>query len=397
MQNYVKVIAGLVLFASLLGISHYRSNRQQLTVDVASVTQGTLVDSTLASGNLVYQRQIKLTSELIGRVVNVAVHEGQQVKQGDLLLQLDAVSYQLDHDKAQATVAVQQQQLAQAQTQLARAEQQLARLQQLVLRKLQGQDGLDAQRSERDLAQLRVNAAQASLQQAKATLAQTADLLRKSRFIAPMDGVVISVDVEPGETVIPGTTNLPGSDLLTLADTRALLAELRVDEADIAQVYIGQSANIFAAVAPEQAFRGKVVSIASSARQQGQSQALTFTVKVQLDAPDARLFPGMSCRAELTNQQLDQSLLIPASALQNNQVWRIVQGKAQPVTVTTGVTSDTHVQVLTGVAVGDQIIAGPGRIFHQLKAGMAVEINPAADSTQDHVAPATAETPDAKH
>lgn len=397
MQNYVKVIAGLVLFAGLLGISHYRSNRQQLTVDVASVTQGTLVDSTLASGNLVYQRQIKLTSELIGRVVNVAVHEGQQVKQGDLLLQLDAVSYQLDHDKAQATVAVQQQQLAQAQTQLARAEQQLARLQQLVLRKLQGQDGLDAQRSERDLAQLRVNAAQASLQQAQATLAQTADLLRKSRFIAPMDGVVISVDVEPGETVIPGTTNLPGSDLLTLADTRALLAELRVDEADIAQVYIGQRANIFAAVAPEQAFRGKVVSIASSARQQGQSQALTFTVKVQLDAPDARLFPGMSCRAELTNQQLDQSLLIPASALQNNQVWRIVQGKAQPVTVTTGVTSDTHVQILTGVAVGDQIIAGPGRIFHQLKAGMAVEINPAADSTKDHVAPTTAETPDARH
>lgn len=394
MQNYVKVIAGLVLFAGLLGISHYRSNRQQLTVDVASVTQGTLVDSTLASGNLVYQRQIKLTSELIGRVVHVAVHEGQQVKQGDLLLQLDAVSYQLDHDKAQANVQVQQQLLAQAQTQLARAEQQLARLQQLVSRKLQGQDGLDAQRSERDLAQLRVNAAQASLQQANATLAQTADLLRKSRFIAPMDGVVISVDVEPGETVIPGTTNLPGSDLLTLADTRALLAELRVDEADIAQVHIGQRANIFAAVAPEQAFRGKVVSIASSARQQGQSQALTFTVKVQLDAPDARLFPGMSCRAELTNQQLDQSLLIPASALQNNQVWRIVQGKAQPVTVTTGVTSDTHVQVLTGVAVGDQIIAGPGRIFHQLKAGMAVDVNPATDNTQDRKA---AETPDAKH
>lgn len=394
MQNYVKVIAGLVLFAGLLGISHYRSNRQQLTVDVASVTQGTLVDSTLASGNLVYQRQIKLTSELIGRVVHVAVHEGQQVKQGDLLLELDAVSYQLDHDKAQANVQVQQQLLAQAQTQLARAEQQLARLQQLVSRKLQGQDGLDAQRSERDLAQLRVNAAQASLQQANATLAQTADLLRKSRFIAPMDGVVISVDVEPGETVIPGTTNLPGSDLLTLADTRALLAELRVDEADIAQVHIGQRANIFAAVAPEQAFRGKVVSIASSARQQGQSQALTFTVKVQLDAPDARLFPGMSCRAELTNQQLDQSLLIPASALQNNQVWRIVQGKAQPVTVTTGVTSDTHVQVLTGVAVGDQIIAGPGRIFHQLKAGMAVDVNPATDNTQDRKA---AETPDAKH
>lgn len=393
MKNAVKVGIGLVLLGMLIGVSHYRSNRQQLSVDTASVTHGSLVDSTLASGNLVYQRQIKLTSELIGRVVNVAVHEGQQVKQGDLLLELDAVSYQLDHDKAAANVQMQQLQLAQAQIQLSRAEQQLLRQQQLVKRKLQSTDALDAIRTERDLAALQVQTAQAALTQAQATQAQAAELLRKSRFVAPMDGVVISVDVEPGETVIPGTTNLPGSDLLTLADTRALLAELRVDEADIAQISLGQAAAVYAAVAPEQAFHGKVVSIASSARQQGQSQALSFTVKVQLDQQDARLFPGMSCRAELTNQQLDRSLLIPASALQNSQVWRIVQGKAEPLAVTTGVTSDTQVQVLTGLNEGDVIIAGPGRVFHQLKAGMAVSSSTPASSAQDK----PMESDDAKH
>lgn len=377
MRSSIKLVVGTLLIGGLIGFSHYRANKQQLHVDVATVEQGSLVDSTLASGNLVYQRQIKLTSELIGRVVHVAVQEGQQVKQGDVLLELDAVSYQLDYAKAAANVEMQQQQVAQAQTQLQRTEQQLQRLQRLVAKQLQGGDQLDAQRSERDLAQMRLRAATASLAQANATLAQTSDLLRKSRFVAPMDGVVISVDVEPGETVIPGTTNLPGSDLLTLADTRALLAELRVDEADIGQVHLGQTVDVFAAVAPEQAFRGKVVTIASSARQQGQSQALSFAVKVQLDQTDARLFPGMSCRAELHNQQLNDSVLIPVSALQQQQVWRIEQGKAQPVNIRTGVSNDTHVQILAGLAVGDQIIAGPSRVFNQLKANMAVEVNDA--------------------
>lgn len=371
-----RIKTALVLFAlsGLVAVSYWRQHQQRFDVNSTKVTRASLVDSTLASGHLEYQRQIKLTSELMGRVTKVPVVEGQQVRQGEVLLQLDATNYQLELDKAVALQQQQQLQLQQTQARLTRLEQQVRSMQQLVQRHLQGHDMLDALRNDYQVALLQRDAALSALTQAKAAVAQSQQWLAKTTFVAPMDGVVISVDVEPGETVIPGTTNLPGSDLLTLADTSALYAELRVDEADIGQISQGQEAMIYAAASPNKAYQGQVVSIASAARQQGQSQALTFAVKVRLLEPDAQLFPGMSCRAELKNQARQHSLLIPAAALQQQFVWRIRNQQLEKVAVTTGISNDTHIEVLSGLSEGDDIVQGPGRVFASLVAGAAVHV-----------------------
>lgn len=131
---------------------------------------------------------------------------------------------------------------------------------------------------------------------------------------------------------------------------------------------------IYAAASPNKAYQGQVIGIASAARQQGQSQALTFAVKVRLLEPDAQLFPGMSCRAELKNQARQHSLLIPAAALQQQFVWRIRNQQLEKVAVTTGISNDTHIEVLSGLSEGDDIVQGPGRVFASLVAGAAVHV-----------------------
>lgn len=383
MNTLGKILLMSSAVAGVLVFSHYQRQQHRLDVETAIVQRGTLVDSTLASGHLEYQRQIKLTSEVMGRVVRVPVSEGQQVKAGDVLLELDATAYQLDLEKASAQQAQAKLQIQQQHARLHRLKQQKTRSQQLVKQQLLGQDALDALEAEWQQASLQLQQATSTLQQANATVAQSQQWLAKTRFVAPIAGVVISVDVEPGETVIPGTTNLPGSDLLTLADTSALFAELRVDEADIGQIRVGQPAAIYAAAAPNTAYAGHVVSIASAARQQGQSQALTFAVKVKVTAPDALLYPGMSCRAELENQTGEQRLLVPASAVQQQHVWRVQQGMVEKVAVTTGISNDTHIEIVSGLAQGDQVVQGPGRVFSQLSPQSSIVVK----NEVEHAAP----------
>ena len=213
--------------------------------------------------------------------------------------------------------------------------------------------------------------------------------MAKTELRSPISGVIVAVDVKAGETVIPGSAQMIGSDLMTIADTSALLAELRLDEADVHSVHVGQNVKVFAAAAPDQALSGKVQSISSSARQLGQSQALAFKVKVLLENAEGALYPGMSCRAELQTAALSQVWSVPVSALQslpadpaatpssaNNanskQIWLVRDGRAYPQKVEVGLATDTAQQISQGLVGTEQVITGPARIFASLKDGAKV-------------------------
>ncbi len=246
------------------------------------------------------------------------------------------------------------------------------------------------------MALLQQQAAQHQLAQSLAAEKQATDLLAKTELRSPISGVIVAVDVKAGETVIPGSAQMMGSDLMTIADTSALLAELRLDEADVHSVFVGQQVKVFAAAGPDQALSGKVQSISSSARQLGQSQALAFKVKVLLDDVKTALYPGMSCRAELQTAALSQVWSVPVSALQaapatsaatsaeqsatasNNsrQVWLVRDGRAYPQTVEVGLATDTAQQISQGLTGTEQVITGPARIFASLKEGAKVRFDP---------------------
>ncbi|WP_333607859.1 efflux RND transporter periplasmic adaptor subunit [Arsukibacterium sp.] len=371
-----KILTVAVIVAVLLGLislSHYRKQQQTTTVTTALVTEGALADSILASGNLEFNTQIQIRSEVTGRVAEVLVEEGQMVEKGQILMRLDDTAFAADVTRIRALVHSQHIDITRAEAQLADIQRQFNQQQKLYQAKLIQRDAIDSLQSQLDIARINIDAAKAALQQGQAMLAMAEDSLSKTIYRAPIAGLLATVDIKPGETVVAGSTNIIGSPLMTLADPSAILAEIRVDEADISNVHLGQAAKIFAAAYPHQAIQGEVIQIATSARYLNQSQSLSFRVKVLLQPEDIALFPGMSCRAELIVSQQQQSLQVPIAAVQRSEnqyfVWTIKDSLAVKTPVTLGMASDIAQEVLSGLTLDDEVIVGPARTLLTLTEG----------------------------
>lgn len=360
-----------------------RGGQQSPQVDVATVERGALNDTALASGNLVYETQIQLRSEVTGRVAEVLVEEGQRVQRGDLLMRLDQEAFQADLDSADAGVRSAEIEIRSRRARLADLSRQLERQRTLRERGLVGQDGFEQLQSQHEIARIAVEAGEQTLAQAQAQRELSRDRLQRTLFTAPIDGVMISVDIKPGETVIAGTTNIVGSDLMVLADPSVLLAELRVDEADIARIRLGQPVQVFAAAHPNTPLTGSVVQIGTSARAQGVSQSLSFKVQVQIEPTELVLHPGMSCRAEIETAQGEPGLNVPVAAVrkdgEQHYVWRVgSELVAERVDVEVGMANDFSQEVRGALNEGDRVVTGPGRVLATLTAGQALRLREAA-------------------
>jgi HlyD family secretion protein len=213
-----------------------------------------------------------------------------------------------------------------------------------------------------------------------------------------MDGIVIQIDVEEGETVIAGTTNIPGSTMMVIADPSETLTEVRVDEADIAQVEVGQSADIYAAAYPDTALSGTVQTIAAVARQTPGQQSLSFLVKILLDPQDElKILPGMSVRADIYTQSAEETLAVPIQAIlyddeveeedseagTGTYVFLVEDGKTVRRDVKTGISSDSDQEVLEGLEEGDVIVSGPFRVLRNLEEGEAVKESKPEEEDED--------------
>ena len=231
---------------------------------------------------------------------------------------------------------------------------------------------------------------QESLTQARAALDQSEDLLSKTRIRSPIDGVVIQLDLKVGETVIAGTTNIPGSTMMVIADPSETLTEVQVDEADIAQVRVGQAADIFTAAYPDTPLSGTIQSIASVARQTPGQASLSFLVKILLDEQDAMIIrPGMSVRADIYTQSSEETLAVPVQAVlydedldedkksrdkeEQTYVFVMEDGKAIRKDVKVGISSDSDQEIIEGLEQGEMVISGPFRVLRNMNDGDAVE------------------------
>lgn len=295
------------------------------------------------------------------------------VEKGQILMRLDSTAFEADVSRTRALVRSQEIDIERAKAQLADLKRQFERQQQMYNSGLIQQETIDSLQSQLDIAHINIQAAEAALQQGQASLAMAEDNLSKTIYRAPISGLLSTVDIKPGETVIAGSTNIIGSPLMTLADPSAILAELRVDEADIANVHIGQQAEVYAAAYPHQAIHGEVIQIATSARYMNQSQSLSFRVKVLLQPEDIALYPGMSCRAEIIMSQQENSLQVPIAAVQRNNeeyyVWTVQDDQATKKAVTLGMATDIAQEVISGLQLGDEVIVGPARTMLGLTEG----------------------------
>lgn len=387
------ITGGLVLLVLIARLTSRGGGEQ---VEMAKVEPRTIMSSILASGELQYLNPVELKPEVIGKISEIPVKEGQRVHKGQIVLRLDPVLYQAQVTQQQATVqqaeiAIESQKLT-----VANLQQQYDRQQALYKQHLVDANTFDNLGNQLDLAKTEMQNRQQELEIAQAQLAQAQQNLSKTVITSPIDGMVTSLPVKVGETVITGT-NIAGDTLMDIADPSVVLADVQVDEADIANVKLGEDANIDAVSFPDRTLHGKVQFVASSVTDTtgtataSASQGRTFEVKIGLTDKDLPLLkPGMSARAEIFTQSTPDTLSVPVQAVlyENDPdskslepmagayVYVVTDGKAHKATVTTGVSSDTYQAVLTGVKAGDVVVSGPYQTLHHLTDGTAVTAAP---------------------
>ena len=342
--------------------------------------------SVFASGEFVYGDAVRITSEVTGKIKAVYVREGQAVARGDLLLEIDSYSYaaQLAHHRA--AVRLQEVDIQRKTLAIDQLGRQYRRSEQLHDRGL-----LDAEAFERAAHQLRlaeVDLASSTevLTQARAALMQSEEQLAKTKVLAPIAGIVASLDIEAGETAVVGTTNVPGSVLVVLASPGSTLAEVYVDEADLAGIRVGQRAAVIPVAYPERPVAGAVDFIATTVKYRPNSRSRSFLVRIGLDdALGLTLRAGMSCRSEIFLAPADEVLAIPIAAIvsadepatRTTRHFAFVasidpnddRGAVRKVEIELGRSDDEFQEVTAGLAAQDRIVVGPSRTLRKLRDG----------------------------
>ena len=388
-----KILIFAVLAALLVAvpfISKLTRGTDAKQVEVQKVELKLIKSSILASGTLAYREQVQLRSEVIGQVTELHVEEADRVKKGDPVITLDPKTYQAQVDQAKAVVRIQQIAIERQRLLIQTLADRFERQKKMFARDLVDEDSYEALESELALARVDLRSLQESLTQARAGLDQAEELLGKTHIISQIDGVVIQLDLKVGETVIAGTTNIPGSTMMVIADPSETLTEVQVDEADIAQVRVGQGADIFTAAYPDTPLSGTVQSIASVARQTPGQASLSFLVKILLDEQSEMIIrPGMSVRADIYTQSSEETLAVPVQAVlfdedfgadekstdekEKNYVFVMADNKAVRKDVVVGISSDSDQEIVSGLEQGEMVITGPFRVLRDMNDGDAVE------------------------
>jgi HlyD family secretion protein len=332
----VGVVVVLLIAAGVTGRVYL--NRQALPEITTETIRVRSLDSIVsASGKIQPQRQVNISANTMGRVTRLAVQEGDRVKAGQFLLEIDPKSLSGQLERGQASVAAAQSALLQSRTSVEQAraslelaEQNLKRQQQLSEDGLNTREALERAQNEVTLREADVKARvqevqtrEQQIRQEEAGLSTTRYSLSQVIINAPMDGVITRRNIEEGENVVVGTMNNAGTVLLTVADMSVIQAEIEVDETDIPTVALGQAAVITIDAVPNRTFKGRVTEIGNSPIQTtgnaqagtGTAQATNFKVIVTIDEPVPDVRPGFTCTAEITTASRTDVVAVPIQAL----------------------------------------------------------------------------------
>lgn len=431
-------VAVLLIGAAVVGANFYFKKKEGVVVAAEPVKARDLEAVVSASGKLQAKRFVNMSAVQMGRVTRLAVEEGDRVKAGQFLLQIDPNILRGTVQRGEAAVAGARSGLEQAKVAVATAQANLSlardqanRQRELWKEGLTTRETLDQAESMLKVRETELEARQSEVQSREHMIQQETAALNTSRYnldqvtlVAPFDGIVTRRNIEEGENVVVGTMNNAGTQLLTVADMSIVEAELEVDETEIPSVKIGQPAKVTIDALPGETFPGKVTEIGNSplqtaAQVQAGQQATNFKVVVTLDqAPDA-VRPGFTCSAAITTGTRSQALAVPiqamavrelvydkegnivrppkddkkrtrssspeptvsAAELEPGQTRKEVEGVflmrdgvATFVPVKTGIAGDKYFEVLSGLKSGDQVITGPYNSVRNIKDGDPVRL-----------------------
>jgi len=439
-RKYLIGIGVVLILAVVVGVSLRKSRAGIVEVQAGKVMRQDLASVVTASGEIRPRRYVNINSQSFGKIVAIEVAEGDRVRKGHVLLRMESIqpaaeveaqkalvrSAEAAVEAAQANQRTTQAELARARADFDRAKIEWERAQQLLRERLIPQSEFDARKAgfesaqaAVDLASARVRQAEAEfdrsrsqLQQANAMLTRLQDVLQKTIYTSPIDGIVTNLPVHVGEQMVPGIQNSPGSFLMTVADMTDVTAEVKVDETDIVNVRLRQPAEVNVDAYPNRTFKGTVTEIGTTAilRSTGQStaqlttgtqEAKDFKVVVTLSDPPDSVRPGLSTTARITTATREKVLSIPIQALTIRRkadieaaeaaskgekveaadrlaanpgkkeelqgVFVIEGGRAKFRPVKTGITGVTDIEIVEGLQENVEIVTGSYRVLRELK------------------------------
>jgi HlyD family secretion protein len=445
-------------------------DRGLVTVQTGRAVRQDLNSVVTASGEIKPRNYINIGSEAFGRLTAIYVKEGDRVRRGAALARLESVQAEADlsgqraavtsaeaeASAAEASVRAADENIRTAQASVERAKAELDRLrtafrrtEQLVKEGLASRQQFDTERANIDageaalreaearLSQLRAqrqqvaaqqSAAQRRVTQLQAVVRRADDQLQKHVVESPIDGVVTNLPVRVGETMVVGIQNSPGSTIMTIADMSVITAEVRVDETDIVNVRLEQSADVTIDAIPNKTFKGRVIEIGNTAllRSTGvaasqslasNQEAKDFKVIIALNDPPEGIRPGLSCTAKITTAVRPKVLTIPIQALTIRQrgdletnpadsknknapppdparakylkeeIYGVFIVKGEQVEfrkVETGITGATDLEVTSGLKEGEELVTGSYKVIRTLRNHAKIKVDnkitPRADS-----------------
>jgi HlyD family secretion protein len=426
-------VVGLVVLAAI-AYANLASNRSSgVTVTTETIGKHDLQAIVSASGKVEPKSSVDISAETMGKVVNLAVAEGQAVKRGQLLLEIDPRNLETavqnrtaNLETSRSTLAQQKASLENAKVALQQAQDELRRQEGLYQAGLLARDAYErsvnaVKMRETDIIvqQRQLDAQEQRIKQAEADVNSAQYDLNKVRVVSPIDGLVTRRNIEEGETAVVGTMNNAGTVLLTIADLSVIETEIEVDETDIPYIQVGQPAKITIDALPDQEFPGRVTEVGNSPIQTttaGQ-RATNFKVVVTIDGAVPGVRPGFTCTAVITTATREEAVAVPIQAMTVREI--VVDAKGEPVktpepaagsaprrpttgpatlepgqsrkeiegvflvrdnrtvfqAVKVGIAGEKHFEVLSGLKEGDVVITGPFASVRNLREGDEVKVS----------------------
>lgn len=414
------IIGGIVLVAAILVVVNLtRSSEKAEKVKTAKAKQGKIVSLVNATGKVQPRTEVKISANVSGEIVSMPVIEGQRVTKGDLLIQIDARTYEAQLRSSEAGYEAAKANLAYEQASAREAELTYNRIKALFDKNLASQQEFDAAETRYHTATASFESAQARLEQAKASVDQARESLGYTKITAPIDGYITNLPTEIGEIVM-GSLNYQASVIMVISDLSVIEVEVEVDETDISNVELGQPVKIELDAFPDTTFAGRVSQIGNTAQVTGmgtQDQVTNFLVTILVVDTVPNIKPGMTATCDVTTDERDGVINVPIGAvvlrdealLKKDKkpgstdegsagattlattdsssdsvstekkkplegVFVVRDGRAAFVQVETGIADQQNIEIISGVQPTDIVIVGPFRTLRELEDGEKIEV-----------------------
>ena len=397
------IIVALVLVAlGAIVIASIRTARQPkgTRVYVEAARQQALGQVVKASGEIDPRVKVNISAHVIAKIERLFVEEGDRIEKGQPFLELEKEAFVAERDRWAAQLRRAQTEVQQSQVSLADARLKLERARKLQAEGITTREQLESAELAATSAELRLQDAREAVEQAQANLVKARDDLGKTTIYAPLSGRVVQLNAEAGEVVVSGTMNNAASVIGVIADLSEILANVDVDETEIVEVRPGQRATVRVDALRNRVYHGRVVEIGSSGfSKPAQPDVTFFDVEILLDDPTEDLRPGMSLRAEIETRAPASTLVVPIQSVVQREVgdgekgedgedevsvvFVAENGKVRRQRVRTGISNETHVEILGGLKAGDKVVTGPYRSLRDLEGGEPVRITTPAEDRKD--------------